>query len=848
MPVQTHVVRAVFLVLCLSMLTLQSGCSNSGSGQAETSGSSANAVHLALSTTSGVPAVTADGRSAIPLRAEVTNDTGVGMADIPVTFATTAGGLSASPVVRVSRDLSSSGPTTRAGSNGSVTVTTDTNGIAQVLLAAGTTTGTAVITADALGFRTHIDIFFVPGPAARVQLDASPNTVNASGTSTLTATVTDANGNPVPGETVTFTLSTNTSGAALSATSGTTDSNGQATMQYTAGTTAGADTVRALATSTSVTGSTSVTVTPPPPGTGAPVPSRIDLLVSSPQLDSDGTKNVTLTALVRDTANNVLNGIPVSFRAPPPTSASIQVTTGTTGPTGTATALLATGGDPSNRIITVTATTGNLSSSQQVQVTGTTLAISGASALVLRGTTQLSLLLRDSSGNGIQNKVVTLSSTLGNTLSTTTVMTDSTGQATVTVTATVPGTDTIQASALGATGTVTLSISSSNFAFTTPLPDAEVPLNTLQPVTVHWEESGLPVPDGRTVNFFTTRGTLSAPSVMTVNGDTAPVTISSNQAGTAIINANVTGGPSSQVRIEFFAATPNSVVLQAFPTTLGVNAAGSTAQQSIITAIIQDANGNLVKNQTVTFSLTDITGGSIFPASAVTDSFGRANTVYTSSAVPSAQNGVIITAAVGAVPPKQVMLTVAQQALFVTLGTGNVILTPSDIQFALPYSVLVTDANGNPVANATVELIVLPTRYRKGIYVQNGPPCTAWVQMASSTCESEDVNHNGVLDISPFNEDTNSNGELDPENPASVPGRIITDATGFAFFNVVYAREFASWIEVDLRARATVTGSEGLSHAVFFLPGRASDYTTCSVPPPGVVSPYGMAATCTDPN
>jgi hypothetical protein len=523
MPVQTHVVRVVFLVLCLSMLTLQSGCSNSGSGQAEAPGSNANAVQLALSTTSGVPAVVADGQSAIPLRAQVTNGAGVGMAGVSVTFATTAGEFSASPVVRVSRDSSHNilSTVTRVGGSGSVTVTTDTNGVAQVLLTAGTTTGTAVVTADALGFRTYIDIFFVPGPAARVQLDASPNTVTASGTSTLIATVTDANGNPVPGETVTFTLSTNASGAALGATSGTTDSNGQATMQYTAGTTAGADTVRALATSTSVAGSTSVTVTPPPPGTGAPVPSRIDLLVSSPQLDSDGIKSVTLTALVRDTANNVLSGIPVSFSAPPPASASIQVTSGTTGPTGTATALLGTGGDPSNRTITVTATAGNLSSSQQVQVTGTTLTISGASALVLRDTTRLSLLLRDSGGNGIQSKEITLRSTLGNTLSATTVTTDSTGQAAVTVTATVPGTDTIQASALGATGTVTLSISSSNFAFTAPLPDAEVPLNTSQPVTVHWEESGLPVPDGRTVNFFTTRGTLSASSAITVNGDTA---------------------------------------------------------------------------------------------------------------------------------------------------------------------------------------------------------------------------------------------------------------------------------------------------------------------------------------
>src|SRR5206468_124841 len=113
----------------------------------------------------------------------------------------------------------------------------------------------------------------------------------------------------------------------------------------------------------------------------------------------------------------------------------------------------------------------------------------------------------------------------------------------------------------------------------------------------------------------------------------------------------------------------------------------------------------LVKNQTVSFTLTDATGGSIFPPSAVTDSFGRASTVYTAGAAPSAQNGVIINAAVGAVTG-QVRLTVAQQALFVILGTGNLILTPSNTQFAQPYSVLVTDANGNPIANATVELTI----------------------------------------------------------------------------------------------------------------------------------------------
>ena len=854
MPVQTHVVRMIFLVLCLSMLTLQTGCSNSGSGSAEAPANNANAVHLALSTTNGSTAVVADGRSAVPIRLQATNGSGAAMAGVPVTFATTAGALSGSPVVRsASSALSRGNPTTaaRADSSGSVTVTTDTNGVAQVLLTASTTAGTAAVTADAMGFRTHIDISFVPGPAASVQLNASPNTVNASGTSTLTATVKDANGNPVPGTTVTFTLSTNTSGASLNPTSGTTDGNGQATAQYTAGTTGGADTVRVQVTSSSVVGVTSITVTAPPGSSSGA--SRIDLLVNSPQLGSNGADNVTLTALVRNADNNVLSGLLVNFTAD---SGSIQVTNGTTGAAGTATALLTTGGDPRNRKITVTARVGNLSSTNSVQVTGTTLTVSGASSLVLGVTTRLSILLRDSGGTGIQNQTITVSSALGNTLSAPTVTTDVTGQASVDVTARVPGTDTIQVTALGAMTTASLLISAANFILTAPAPAAQVPLNTPQAVTVHWDETGVNQA-GQTINFFATRGNFAAtptcpagttPTISTTtdaNGN-ATVNVCSNNAGPAVISAaaNVSPGPSSQVSIEFIATTAASLVLQASLTTLSVNAPGSSTHQSVITAVIRDAQGNLVKNQTVSFSLTDVSGGQIFPASAVTDSFGRASTVYTAGAVPSAKDGVVITAAVGAVTDR-VTLTVTRQALFVILGTGNLINTPTSTQYALPYSVLVTDVTGNPVANAIVELSVLPSRsYQKGFYslfFDSNGNCTGWGKVRTSPdCQNEDSNFNGLLDPG---EDFNNNSRLDPGNVATVPPTVTTDASGFALFDVVYAREF-TWVEVELEARTIVTGSEGSAQVIFFLRGAASDFNNCSIAPPGQVSPYGIATTC----
>ena len=78
---------------------------------------------------------------------------------------------------------------------------------------------------------------------------------------------------------------------------------------------------------------------------------------------------------------------------------------------------------------------------------------------------------------------------------------------------------------------------------------------------------------------------------------------------------------------------------------------------------------------------------------------------------------------------------------------------------------------------------------------------------------------------------SNGNNELDPGNACVCPCNV-SSLMPLVLHSLMWymPREFASWIEVDLRARATVAGSEGLSHAVFFLPGLASDYMNCTVP------------------
>lgn len=992
MPANIRVVQTVFFILCWCMLALQSGCGTSGGGGEAPASNPAAELRMELSTLSGSTTVVADGRTALPIRLQVRNGLGVGLSGMAVTFATTAGTLSTAPAVRAASSALHSETEiaiARQESASRLTVTTDASGTAEVLLTPGTRVGTALVTADVQGFRTSIDIAFVAGVPARVQLNASPTMVNAGGLSTLTATVTDVNGNPNNGQTVIFSFTTNTSGATLSPTSGTTDSNGQVTAMYTAGTMAGADTIRVQVMSNTLTTMTSITVTALPAGTSTmmvtsiavtngatgPVPANgvnsvditatvqgasgplagevvtftttagvfatsmattataasnsngmarvqliaptsmatatvtasaggfsattmvvfeaspasVQLIVDSPQLESAQTltnpPSITLTALVKDAANNVLSGIPVRFSAD---SGNIQVTSGTTGVAGTATALLTTLGNAVNRPITVTASAGSHRSTTNIQVTGTTLNVSGATSLVVGATTRLTILLRDSGGRGIQNQPITIHSALGNDLSAMTLTTDAAGQARVDVTARVPGTDTLAVSGPGVMTTVTLSISADEFEITVPDSAMEVPLHTAQAVTAHWERGGAPQV-GQMITFFATRGnftttgtcpTATVPTItaMTDNNGDATVNICSDNAGPAVITAlaDVTTGPSSQVGIEFVATTPALLLLQATATSLAPN------QQSVITAVVLDAQDNLVKNRTVSFSVSDVSRGQISPGFGITDSFGRASTVFTASPVTSGRESVVITAQDedGAVA-NRITLTVAQRPLFVTLGTGNVVQLLGDVQYALPYCVLVKDVNGNPIENAIVELSEVSLRYQKGFYARffdASGACTGWgkiltVQFTPGTpdpdnidqaCQNEDSNLNGILDSSEdlnnngqldpgedrnmngildSGEDHNRNGKLDPRNVATVPRTVTTDATGFACFNVLYTRD-STWVEIELTARATVVGSEGVSRARFFLPGAVSDFNNCQVAPPGQISPFGIATTC----
>jgi hypothetical protein len=329
--------------------------------------------------------------------------------------------------------------------------------------------------------------------------------------------------------------------------------------------------------------------------------------------------------------------------------------------------------------------------------------------------------------------------------------------------------------------------------------------------------------------------------------------------------------------MEFVATVATAIDVQPSAFTI------ATGQSSTLTAVVRDATGNLVKNKTIVFTLDDVTGGQLSIGSAVTDSQGRAQTVYTASNTTSANQGVRITATVQGVAPvlaDLVALTVARREVFISIGTGNEISEPNTAQYDIEYVVQVTDSNGNGVPNVPVSMRLLSEQYYKGYRLDGSqltPPSNAWLTLytvtgstssAGAGCSDEDLDRDGTLDSEDRNrngildpgedlngntvlddEDFNGSGRIEAGNIAAVsPSNVVTDASGFALVHVRYPQEYAYYLTVSLTASTTVQGTEYQRTSRFMLPGLGTDFSLSTRGVPGPVSPFGIAGTCTNPN
>ncbi len=671
---------------------------------------------------------------------------------------------------------------------------------------------------------------------------SSPSIPN-SGAATATATVTalDANNIALPGAAVTLAADNNAIVTILGDNGSVTDSSGQ--LQATVG--VGADhtnrNITLTATAGAATGKATLAVVDSPSST---VPASIDLIAGATTVGTGGD-GVSLTAFVKDANNNALPGVPVAFRASTGTLTGVSAATDSAG---VAKATIAAGADRSNRDVTIKVTAGAVTSPLTLPIAGTTLTLQGPSSMILGNTASFDVVAADSKGNVIPGLTVTASSTLGNTLTATNGnVTNSSGLVRYSYTANNAGTDNLVFSGAGASVSpqVPLVVSSLNFGFVSPAPSTTVAVNTAQVVKVQLLAGGAPPPP-TTINFAATGGTLSASSASTDAAGSAQVTVTSSSAGPLTVQASVNVGgtvTSTTLPLIVVGTDPANLVLQISPTALAPNLGGATNNQAQVLAKVTDSAGNPVQGKTVNFTrVDDPSGGNLQQVSAITDASGKASATYVSGPQSTANNGVVLQASVAGKPSVSgtASLTVNQAALFIALGTGNVIGNVDPQTYKKDWVVYVTDSNGIAVNAVTLSIKTLPTYYLTGqlawstvqnAYVYSSP---IW------RCRSEDANGNGILDSG---EDDNGDGVLWPGNVIAVSPATVQTANGQATISLTYAESFVPWVQVKLTASATVVGTESKTSAEFVVPGDAKDFTVQANPPAGVTSPFGLLPT-----
>jgi hypothetical protein len=277
--------------------------------------------------------------------------------------------------------------------------------------------------------------------------------------------------------------------------------------------------------------------------------------------------------------------------------------------------------------------------------------------------------------------------------------------------------------------------------------------------------------------------------------------------------------------------------------------------QATLQATVRDAALNPVAGATVNFTaLADLSNGTISPGSGTTDANGMVTVQFIPGALSTASKGVQIQATVqGTNVSGTTTLSVSSQSLFISIGKGALLGQTTDPIYQKEFSVYVTDANGAAVPNQTVTISIWPDNYGKGFWQVGLLPSgtAAWIKTLNATCANEDVNRNGILD--PGEDDPNGNGngngKLDPGLPTVVtPSSVTTDSGGFATFHVQYGKNFGSWLNTTITARATVAGTESVQSQQWTAEVLAADVNNVSVSPPFVFSPFGQAGSCANPN
>lgn len=746
--------------------------------------------------------IPADGTSSSLLRATVADLNGNPVADgTEVTFTVQGGG-------RIDTDL-------RTAGDQNIALTA--NGVATATLfssnqAATVTVRATVVATGAFGETT---VVFTPRANLNIKLSASPLSIQigTGQTATITATVADATTNaPVAdGTLVTFTTTLG------QVTPSAPTVNGVATATLTPGTTAGAATVVASTTGAAPK-SVVVQFLPGPP-------SNISLEVSPSTIVADGSSSAAITATVQDLNGNVVPGALVNFTSSlantsingQPPGSVVTVTTDTNGRA----QVTITGTTTGTTLVTATVQGTNVSGTVSltllpgppttVTLTANPTAIraNGISTSIIRATVQ------DANGNPVANNtLVTFSTTAGtidtdptlpgnqtdartsNGVALATLRSSTVANTIATITATVPAT--------GATGTVTVAF--------TPGPPASISLTAnpqalrvvvggqAQSATITatvLDDTNQPVANGTQVTFATNNGTIDAdltqpgnqPNTVTTNGIAIARLTSGTLAGVATVTAT-SGGVSASIDVTFIPGPPAQITIIANP----VNILADGKSTSTITVTVQDENGNNVADGTVVTLST--AGGRMpttppdppdldpnIPGYQTTTRNGVAIATLTSSLQAGRY---LVFATSGTVGASTEVVFSGEVPAQISIGfEPPVLYTPSiwaNNSATIGVTCLVTDRNGNPVADGT------PIRFRildAGTNLPDGSisPAMAFTANGRATATVRSSTNPGLHFVEAVVYDANGNPVIKGTRElffSGAPYRITLDTAGQA--------------------------------------------------------------------
>ncbi|MGM8884791.1 beta strand repeat-containing protein [Psychrobacter sp. 1U2] len=351
---------------------------------------------------------------------------------------------------------------------------------------------------------------------------------------------------------------------------------------------------------------------------------------------------------------------------------------------------------------------------------------------------------------------------------------------------------------------------------------------------------------------------------------TIPVTLNSQSAGTAVLQAKVlgvlSGSANSELKYQttvdtrFRATTPAKMLFQAVKSVI---TPGSSTE---LVATVKDKNDVPVEGQTVVFSRTsDSSAGRLSAATAVTDSKGEARVVYLANA-SSPIGGVVINARLlednTGVAPKEAKITVSEEAVYTTLAFANK-LSSDDIYYTVRGSISVMDGSGRAVPNKEVSIKSYAIEYAQGkvclldsnvSYTDLAFANTTFSEQVPILFESgwkttEDPDYNYTLDQ---DDDVNNNGTLETINPVAIIGGQLSDDDGYSFvtnyegradFEIRYPIRYSNWVKVRFDASTLLNGSENTQSINYGLPYLADDLrveeTNLFSPWVGNSSPFG---------